>query len=266
MEEDYIGINKNSWNSKVDLHFNSVFYNVPDFLQRKNSLKEIELMMLGDIKGKSILHLQCHFGMDSISLATLGAEVVGVDFSDRAIAKAEELNNLVNADAKFICSDVYSLPSHLHQKFDIVFTSYGTIGWLPDLNRWASVISHFLKDNGRFVFVEFHPIAWMFDDHFEKIHYGYFNSGKFYESQLGTYAETNDITSFDYVWWNHSTSEVLNSLLRNGMQLKSFDEFDYSPYDCFKRTKQLAPDKFVIEHLQNKIPLVFSLEAIKKMI
>jgi len=139
-ENNYIEINKQSWNKKTDAHINSDFYDMPGFLNGNTSLNSIELELLGDITGKEILHLQCHFGQDTISLGRLGAHATGVDLSDNAIAQAKLLTEKTKADAKFICCDIYELPNYLDKQFDIVFTTYGTIGWLPDLNKWASII------------------------------------------------------------------------------------------------------------------------------
>src|SRR5690606_12920458 len=194
-EQNYIEINRQSWNNRTDTHLKSEFYDLDGFLKGKTSLNEIELNLLGDLKAKAILHLQCHFGQDTISLSRLGAEVTGVDLSDKAIESAKQIAMDVNSSAKFICCDIYDLPNHLDEKFDIVFTSYGTIGWLPDLHRWAKIVSQFLKPNGQFVFVEFHPVVWMFDDDFGKISYRYFNSGAIIETEIGTYADKEaDIT------------------------------------------------------------------------
>ena len=168
-ERNYIEINRQSWNNRTDTHLKSEFYDLAGFLRGKNSLKDIELALLGEIKGKRILHLQCHFGQDTISLGRLGAEVTGVDFSDKAIQRAKQIAKDTNSRAEFLCCDIYDLTNHLDKQFDIVFTSYGTIGWLPDLDKWAKVVSAFLKTNGRLVFVEFHPVVWMFDNNFEKI-------------------------------------------------------------------------------------------------
>ena len=115
MEDDYIKINKASWNNKVDIHLSSEFYNQAAFLQGQTSLKEIELNLLGNIEGKSVLHLQCHFGQDSISLAKLGANVTAIDFSDKAIEKAKEIATQMNVDVDFICCDLYNLNSFLNK-------------------------------------------------------------------------------------------------------------------------------------------------------
>lgn len=263
-EENYIEINRQSWNNRTETHLKSEFYDLDGFMNGNSSLNDIELSLLGDIKGKSILHLQCHFGQDTISLSRLGAEVTGVDFSDKAIESALQIAKETQSNTKFICCDIYDLPKHLDKKFDVVFTSYGTIGWLPDLDKWAKIVADFLKPNGQFVFVEFHPVVWMFDDDFEKIAYRYFNSGAILETEIGTYADKNAAIKQSYVMWNHGVSEVLSNLIKHGLEIKSFDEFDYSPYNCFNKTIEFEPKKFRIEHLGDKIPMVFSISATRK--
>ncbi|MCU0436760.1 MAG: class I SAM-dependent methyltransferase [Raineya sp.] len=264
LEQNYLEINRNSWNNRLESHLNSDFYDLTGFMNGKSSLNTIELDLLGNIQGKSILHLQCHFGQDTLSLARLGANVTGVDLSDKAIKKAQELASQLNIQANFICSDIYDLPKHLDEHFDIVFTSYGTIGWLPDLNRWSSLISRYLKPDGKFIFVEFHPVVWMFDDNFERIGYNYFNDGAIIETESGTYADKNAPITQDYVCWNHGMGEVINNLIKNDLEILSLEEFDYSPYNCFNKTVEFEPHKYRIEHLGNKIPMVYALSAKKK--
>ena len=263
-EENYIEINRQSWNNRTDSHLKSEFYDLDGFLKGKTSLNEIELSLLGDIKGKTILHLQCHFGQDTISLSRLGATVTGIDLSDKAIESAKQIAKDTNSNTQFMCCDIYDLPNHLDEKFDIVFTSYGTIGWLPDLDKWAKIISKFLKPNGHFIFVEFHPVVWMFDDNFDKIGYRYFNSGAIIETENGTYADKEADITQSSVNWNHGLSEVINSLIKNGLEIKSLDEFDYSPYNCFNNTIEFEKKKYRIEHLDDKIPMVYSIVAKRK--
>ena len=262
-ELNYIDINRQSWNNKVDYHLKSDFYDLAGFLKGHTSLNDIELKLLGDIKGKSVLHLQCHFGQDTISLSRMGAKATGIDLSDKAIETARQLAEQTQQDTTFICCNIYDLPLHLNQQFDIVFTSYGTIGWLPDLTQWGQIIDHFLKPNGRFIMAEFHPVVWMFDDDFKEIAYNYFKDEAIIETSSGTYADRDAPITQDYVMWNHSTSEVLNSLITHGLNILSFDEFDYSPYNCFKHTLEFEPKKYRIQHLGNKIPMVFALVASK---
>lgn len=261
---DYLEKNRKLWNARTDIHLKSDFYDLDNFLNGRSSLNNIELELLGDLKGKSVLHLQCHFGQDTISLARLGADATGVDLADKAITKAQELAAQTKTTAHFICSDLYDLPQHLHQQFDVVFTSYGTIGWLPDLDKWAKVVAHFLKPEGRFVFAEFHPVLWMFDDDLEKVAYNYFNTGAIMETESGTYADRNADLQQEYVWWNHGLGEVLSSLLENGLKFTSFEEFDYSPYNIFRNGVEIAPGKFRVAHMENRIPLVYALTATKR--
>lgn len=262
-ELDYIKANKELWNKKTEIHINSDFYDMPAFLQGENSLKNIELELLGNVKEKSILHLQCHFGQDSLSLARMGAKVTGIDLSDNAISKAKDFAKQLNLDADFICSDIYDLKENLQGQFDIVFTSYGTIGWLPDLEKWASVVSHFLKPDGQFIMADFHPVLWMFDDDFTYLQYSYFNKEAIIEESEGTYADRSADIKLKSYFWNHSSSELINSLIKADLNLASFDEFDYSPYNCFNKLVEIEKGKYQIQGIEGKIPMVFALKASK---
>jgi hypothetical protein len=144
-----------------------------------------------------------------------------------------------------------------------VFTSYGTIGWLPDLDKWAEVVTRFLDDGGTFVMVDFHPVVWMFDNDFKSIGYNYFNTGPIVETETGTYADRTSPLTYESVSWNHSLSEILNSLKRHGLTLQRFDEYCYSPYNCFRHTIETEPGRFQIEHLGDRIPMVYSIMAVK---
>jgi len=148
----YLDKNRALWNARVAAHVNSDFYDMAGFRAGKSSLKPPELRLLGDLSGKSVLHLQCHFGQDTLSLARMGAEVTGLDFSDEAIRTARALAEELQLPASFVCGDLYDAPALLQRQYDVVFTSYGVIGWLPDLNRWAEVVASCLKPGGRFVF------------------------------------------------------------------------------------------------------------------
>ncbi|MXN90032.1 methyltransferase domain-containing protein [Flavobacterium sp. Sd200] len=262
-EDNYIALNKKAWNNKIPVHVASDFYDMPGFMAGKCTLKDIELKLLGNFANKKVLHLQCHFGQDTISLARLGANATGVDFSDAAIQKAQDIAAELDVPAQFICCDIYSLPEVLHEKFDVVFTSYGTIGWLPDLDRWASVISHFLKPGGTFVIAEFHPVLWMFNNDFTAIIYRYFKSNAIIEDETGTYANTNAPITNQTVSWNHSLTEVINSLIKQNLTIEMFNEYDYSPYNCFNGMAEFEPGKFRIANLGDKIPMVYSIKAIK---
>lgn len=239
----------------------STFYDVPGFIGGKSSLNTIELGLLGDVSGKSILHLQCHFGQDSLSMSRMGAEVTGIDISDVSINSAQQLSEQIGVSSRFICSDIYDLPNHLSDTFDIVFTSYGVIGWLPDLDKWANTIKNFLRPDGVFILVEFHPVVWMYDDDFQSISYSYFNKEMIEEKVKGSYTSPDVPITTENVMWNHGIAEVYNALKSHGLVANHFQEYDYSPYNCFPRAVQVQDGKYMITGLEGKIPLVYSIMA-----
>jgi 2-polyprenyl-3-methyl-5-hydroxy-6-metoxy-1,4-benzoquinol methylase len=262
-DSDYAEINRSLWNGKTEIHIKSDFYDVDGFKKGKSSLNYIELEALGDVKGKSLLHLQCHFGLDSLSWSRLGAKVTGIDLSDKSIETAKQLNAELGLDAEFICSNVYDIKNVLDKKFDIVFTSYGAIGWLPDLDKWAEIISHFLKPGGMFFMIEFHPFIWIFDEKYEKIQYSYFNLEAIIEESSGTY--TNRDAEFKHLsyGWNHPLSETIGSLLKHNLKLESFEEYPLSVYNCFEKTVKREHGYWEIEGFEDKIPMMFSIKATK---
>lgn len=261
--EEYFQANKELWNQRTLVHRDSDFYDLAGFKQGNTALTPIELAELGEVKGKSLLHLQCHFGMDSLDWARRGARVTGVDLSDTAIGEARKLNTELGLDASFVCCNVLDTCDHVHGEFDIVFTSYGTIGWLPDLKPWAKMIAARLKPGGLFYIAEFHPVVWMFDNDFTRIQYSYENQEVIVTENEGTYTDRNaDIKGKEYSW-NHSISEVLNALTGAGLRLVTFNEHMYSPYPCFRNVVEFEPGKWHIKGLEGKIPMVYSLKALK---
>jgi SAM-dependent methyltransferase len=262
--DKYLEVNKSLWNGKTALHVNSDFYDVEGFKRGKSSLNPAELIALGDVSGKSLLHLQCHFGMDTLSLARLGAQVTGVDLSDKAIEAANQLNDELKLGARFINCDVYSLPDLLNDKFDIVFTSYGTIGWLPDLNKWAKVVSHFLKPGGVFFIAEFHPVMWLWDSEYSYIKYPYFDMGPIVETNTGTYAAWDADFRHESYEFSHTLSDVFMALQNAGLIVISFEEFPYSYYNCFSKAVKGTDGYWRIAGMEDKIPMMYSIKAIKK--
>jgi 2-polyprenyl-3-methyl-5-hydroxy-6-metoxy-1,4-benzoquinol methylase len=263
-ENNYIDINRNLWNERTIHHLKSDFYDMEGFLAGKSSLKDIELPLLGDVNGKSLLHLQCHFGQDTLSLARMGAKVTGVDLSDKAIDTANELAAQIDPSARFICSDIYELPNVHNEQYDIVFTSYGTIGWLPDIKRWAGVVSKFLKPGGQFIFAEFHPAVWMFDNDFTYVQYSYFNTEAIVENEEGTYADKAAPIALTSVGWNHALAEVVQALINEGLTIEVLNEYDYSPWHFTGKTVKAGEDKYYIKGMEGKLPLVYALKAVKK--
>lgn len=256
--------NRETWNKKVAIHANSDFYDLPGFKAGKSSLNHYEINALGDVSGKSLLHLQCHFGMDTLSWTRMGATCVGVDISEEGIKLARALNNELGLNAEFVCCNVLDTSQHFSQHFDIVFSSYGTIGWLPDLVPWAKMIAERLKPGGIFYLIEFHPIAWMFDYTVDppKMKYGYHQKEAIYEEYEGTYAEDGreKMVSKEY-GWNHSLGEVINALIDAGLTLTYLNEYDASPYDVFPDLVKNENGMFELKEKQ--YPLLFELKVVK---
>ncbi|PLX05335.1 MAG: SAM-dependent methyltransferase, partial [Marinilabiliales bacterium] len=220
--------NRKSWNELTNLHVDSSFYDLDSFKKGKTSLNHIEMQELGDVSGKKILHLQCHFGMDTLSLARLGAEVVGVYISYTSIKKATALSAELNIPARFIRSNVYDIENVLDDTFDIVYTSYGAINWLDDLDKWAKVIGRYLKPNGIFYMVEFHPFIYTLNVKAE-ISESYFKTQALETAVEKSYTDKSEVSNkkLKHIEWHHSLSEVLNSLITNGLKIEFLNEFPY---------------------------------------
>lgn len=260
--EDYLKINKELWNNKTPIHLKSKMYDLQAFKDGKSSLCKIELDLLTEIKGKKLLHMQCHFGQDTLSLERLGAVVTGADLSDVAIEEARKLTAELGLNAKYVCANVLELDQHLEGEFDVVFASFGVVGWHPELENWARQINHFLKPGGQFIFAEFHPAVWVYDDDFTEVMYSYFNKQTIIEEEEGTYADRSADIKLTSYCWNHGLSEVTNALMSQGLVITHFDEYDYSPHDSFRHTVP-CEGGFHIKGFEGKLPMVYSLVVTK---
>lgn len=261
--QDYFNTNKETWEKKVPVHAESSFYDMPGFLNGKSSLNNYELDALGDVNGKSLLHLQCHFGQDTLSWARMGALATGVDISEEAITLSRKLNKQLGLSAEFVCCNVLDTSNHIHEQFDIVFTSYGVIGWLPDLKPWALMIAQRLRSGGTFYIIEFHPIVWMFDYTGDKpvMKYGYHQDEPVYEEYEGTYAQPDAaITSKEY-GWNHGLGEVVSALIDAGLKIEFLKEHDASPYDVLPDL--IKNENGLYESKDHLYPLIFEIKATK---
>lgn len=262
----YFEVNKDTWNKKVSIHAASEFYDVEGFLNGKTSLNSYELNEVGNVKGKTLLHLQCHFGQDTLSFARLGAKCTGIDLSNEGIEKAKFLNNKLGLDVTFIESNLYNVPKNVEGEFDIVFASYGVIGWLPDLKTWGEIIASKLKKGGFFYLIEFHPIAWMFTylESPPKLIYPYKTSEVIYEEYAGTYTNKDaDIISKEF-GWNHGLGEVVSALSNAGLHIEFLHEFEKSPYNSFPEMDKTADNMYVLKGNQRLFPLLFSIKTTKK--
>lgn len=254
---DYLAINKRSWDKRAQLHLTSDFYDVPSFLNGKSTLNEIETNDLGDVRNKSLLHLQCHFGLDTLSWARLGAKVTGVDLSSSAIEQARNLAAKSQLSAEFICEDVYQFGDNNNKQYDIVFTSYGVLCWLPDIDKWAQTVTKSLKSGGTFYIAEFHP----FYDAFSG--YSYFHSEQPDIEQEATYTENSQGDTSTIVTWTHPLSSVINALIKVGIEIQQLNEYPFSPYNCFDNMREEKPGQFSILYKDKSIPLLYTIKGIK---
>ena len=260
----YFDANKSTWNTKVKVHSESELYNMQAFKDGKTSLMPYEIKALGNVNGKSLLHLQCHFGQDTLSWSRAGATCTGVDLSDEGIKLAQQLNDELQLDAKFVCCNVLETSQHVKETFDVVFTSYGVIGWLPDLKPWGKMIAERLKKGGTFYMAEFHPIVWMFDYLEDKpfMRYGYMQDDVIYEEYEGTYADQDSKMVTKEYGWNHGLSEVINALTGAGLTIEYLNEHNASPYNVLPN---LIENKAGLFETKDKFyPLIFELKAVKK--
>ncbi len=261
--QKYFETNKETWNEKVNIHAKSDFYDMEAFKKGKTSLKQFELEALGDVSGKSLLHLQCHFGQDTLSWSRMGAKCTGVDLSENAIELAKQLNTELDLNAQFVCCNVLDTSNYIKDQFDIVFTSYGVIGWLPDLKPWAQMIAERLKPGGTFYMVEFHPIVWMFDylEDTPVLKYGYQQEEVIYEEYQGTYADQDSKMMSKEYGWNHGLGEVVSSLSEAGLTIQYLKEYDQTPYEIFPGL--IEKENELYETKDKLYPLIYAIKAIK---
>ena len=266
---EYFEANRRHWDELVGIHSQSPYYDVASFKAGKSKLKPVEREELRDVRGKTFLHLQCHFGLDTLSWAREGAIVTGIDFSEQAIEAARALAGECGIEARFLVSDLYSLPERLSGQFDIVFTSYGALCWLPDLAPWARVVSHFLKPGGTFYAVEFHPALGIFEwgDDLDEldVRYPYFTVAeplKFEED--GSYADRQAPVENRLTYsWPHPLSEVISCLVAAGLRIEFLHEFPFSTERHFAFMEQGADGMYRLTKYDGSLPLMYSVKATK---
>jgi SAM-dependent methyltransferase len=264
--DPYLQANRELWDEITPIHEQSELYDVPGFKAGKNTLRSTELEEVGDVSGKSLLHLQCHFGMDTLSWARLGARATGVDFSQKAIDLARSLSRETGLQADFICSDIYAVEEKLKDKFDIVFTSYGVLAWLPDLKRWAAIIAHCLKPGGFFYIVEGHPFLNVFDNTEKstgfRVTQSYFNRPEPIQwAAEGDYADRSAQVIHSSYEWTCGLGDVINALIGAGLKIEFLHEFPLSAYRWSPFTEKCEDGWWRIQG--DKVPLTFSLKASK---
>lgn len=261
--KDYLKANKKWWNDVTLIHSRSKLYDLAGFKKGKSSLESTELEEVGKVHGKNLLHLMCHFGMDTLSWARLGATATGVDLSDHSIKLAKKLSKEIGVPATFICSDIYELPNILNKKFDIIFTSYGVLCWLSNIKKWGKIINHFLKKGGMFYITEVHPFTNILSYDF-KIFYKYFKKGPYTDDSSGTYTDWSAPVKGITYEWSYTISDVINVLLFEGLKIEHVHEFPFTMYDQFPGfMEQNEKGQYVFKNKKIQIPLLFSLKALK---
>jgi SAM-dependent methyltransferase len=268
--DEHIEANRRHWDEIVPIHAGSDFYAVDAFRTGHSKLKPVELAELGDVRGKTLLHLQCHFGLDTLSWARHeGAIVTGIDFSEQAIATARALAAECGIDARFLVSELYALPDNLDGQFDVVFTSYGAITWLPDIRRWAEVAAHFVKPGGTFYVAEFHPFSYVFDDDPGvtdlRVRYPYFHDDEplRFEGEADYADRTATFENRVTYSWSHPISDVVTALIEAGLRIEFLHEFPFSTYQFLPITEQ-SPDGTVrLSKHDRCVPLLYSIKATK---
>lgn len=268
---DYFTANQKNWNDRVKPHLDDrgEFYNVPAFLAGRSSLKNVELQALDNVDGKSMLHLMCHIGLDSLSWARLGAKVTGIDFSDRSIQAARDLAKQTGLDAEFIQANIYDLPHKPVSAFDIVIATYGVLCWLPDIPAFMAIVSRFLKPGGQFLLVDGHPLLNILEyDETGKsfsLNDSYFHNDQPEPCEVSSSYTNAGITikhsaTFQ---WNHDLGYVINAALDNDLRLESVREFPFCYYKRFKNMQQDEHGYWYFTTPHTNPPMLFSLKASK---
>jgi SAM-dependent methyltransferase len=272
---DAVRANNELWDEWTRIHEASAFYDLDGFRtgeRRPIRLRDYELDEIGDVTGLDLLHLQCHFGIDTLSWARLGANVTGADFSQAAVdlATRTATETGLTDRARFVRSDLFELPDVLSGDFDLVYTSRGVLGWMPDIQGWAGVAAHFVRPGGTFYVTEVHPVAQVFAD--EDVAPGELRLGYPYWSHeapisgdvVGSYADpTAPTDGLREHGWDHSLGEIVTALIDAGLRIELLHEFPFVEW----------PVPFLVEgddgryrlpaDAKGELPLFFSIRATK---
>jgi SAM-dependent methyltransferase len=267
---DPIRDNEALWAAWTRIHEHSEFYDLDGFRRGGVRLRGDEIAALGDVAGKTLLHLQCHFGIDTLSWARLGARVTGADFSEPAIELARRLAmEIGQPEARFVRSDLYDLPARLEGEFDIVYTSRGVLGWLPDIRRWARVVAHFVRPGGTFFINEIHPVAQAFENEGVgrgelRLAYPYWEHREPLTFEVhGSYADpTADAGDVVEHGWDHGLGEIVTALVEAGLRIESLVEHPSLDWALdFLVQRPGEPGWWLPADAAGELPLMFSLRA-----
>jgi SAM-dependent methyltransferase len=265
MGEEWLGTNRAYWDERAPLHTASDFYDVPKFKAGATSLRPFEIAEMGDVAGRRLVHLQCHFGQDTLSWARLGATVTGLDFAPSAVAAARALAADIGVTGtRFVESDVYDAPAALGERYDTVYTGLGVLGWLPDMAAWARVVAELLEPGGVFYLAEFHPFPDVLDSETgTTVTHDYFPTGPTTFDEPGSYADWSLPTVHNRATlWRHELGTIVSAICAAGLRLEFLHEHDMT---LFGRFYNLVRHDDGTYHRPDglRLPMMFSLRATK---
>ncbi|MDQ7026244.1 MAG: class I SAM-dependent methyltransferase [Anaerolineae bacterium] len=265
---DYHQDNRKSWNAATEQHHS----HKPDLIARYqkgwNNLHPDDMQLLGDLTGQRVVHLQCNDGQDTVSIAKFcGGDVTGIDISDYAIESARKLSKEANIPATFVRSDIFEWFEQNETPFDVVFTSYGAVGWIADVQQWARGIAKSLKRGGRFVMIEFHPLINMYEIDWS-LQYDYMGGKCITDGGVGDYVGDDYEGKFKNPYKAHEFSwgigDILGALLESGLTLKHFKEYPYNNgWQRFPEMKNVER-RFYLPDDKPTMAMMFSIIATKQ--
>jgi len=270
---DYLEVNRSNWDSRVPHHLTGYdldrFRSDPTFL---SDVVRFDLTRLGDINGLDVVHLQCHIGTDTMSLARLGARsVTGLDFSPAALQAARALAQEFGTDVNYVESDVYGAVDLLGaERFDLVYTGVGALCWLPDIKRWADVVAGLLRRGGRLFIREGHPMLWALSDprpdHLLTVEFPYFETEGVLFSETHTYVDhEEELTSPDTVSFNHGLGEIITALMSAGLHLTGLVEHDSVPWNALDEAMEdIGGGEYRLRENPLRLAASYTLQAVKE--
>jgi SAM-dependent methyltransferase len=255
-------LNRAWWDERVPVHVGSRFYDVESFRNGRDALRPFELEEVGDVAGRSLVHLQCHFGLDTLSWARHGARVTGLDFSEPAVEAARAIAQEAGLHAEFVQADLYDAPRALGgRRFDIVYTGLGALNWLADIRRWAEVVAALVEPGGFLYLSEFHPLVDVFGDDDLTIRYDYFHQRREYD-EPGTYADLEASTEHNRTEeWQHPLGDVVSAVIDAGLAIELLHEHDYTLFPRWPFLEKSGFDTYRMPEGRPRIPLMYSLRA-----
>jgi SAM-dependent methyltransferase len=262
-DEDRIRLNRAWWDERVALHMAGEFYDVAGFLAGRSTLRPFEAAELGDVDGCRLVHLQCHFGLDTLSWAREGALVTGVDFAPNAIAAARDLARRAGLRAEFVEAGAYDAVTALDGRaFDVVYTSIGAIIWLPDITRWAGTVAALLAPGGRFYLAEFHPFSVVLGEEDLTVTDSYFDPGPFLHDEPGSYADPDAETRHrQSLTWHHGLGAVISSLAQAGLRIEFLHEHPYALRARWPFLERRPDRTYHMPAGLPQVPLLYSVKA-----